>query len=71
MVDTRKTAIIRRLPGIGAGLVEALLERGYSVVANSRHITKRSPLAASPTLALVDGDRKDGWRETTARIRIA
>ena len=35
MVDTRKTAIVTGASrGIGAGLVEAFLKRGYGVVAN-------------------------------------
>jgi len=60
MVDTRKTAIVTGASqGIGAGLVEAFLKRGYNVVANSRQITKASPLAASTNLALVDGDIGD------------
>src|SRR5215468_9114684 len=67
MVDTRNTAIITGASqGIGAGLVEAFLERNYSVVANSRHITKGNPFAASPTLALVDGDIGDP--STAAKI---
>jgi NAD(P)-dependent dehydrogenase (short-subunit alcohol dehydrogenase family) len=67
MVDSRKTAIITGASqGIGAGLVEAFLERGYNVVANSRHITKRNPFAQSPTLALVDGDIGDP--RTAAKI---
>src|SRR5712671_5248527 len=57
MANTQKTAIITGASrGIGAGLVEAFLKRGYSVVANSRHITKANPFAASANLALVDGD---------------
>jgi NAD(P)-dependent dehydrogenase (short-subunit alcohol dehydrogenase family) len=45
--------------GIGAGLVEAFLKRGYNVVANSRNITKTNPFLASANLALVDGDIGD------------
>jgi NAD(P)-dependent dehydrogenase (short-subunit alcohol dehydrogenase family) len=41
--------------GIGAGVVQAFLERGYAVVATSRNVTK-SALPSSPNLALVDGD---------------
>ena len=41
MANTTKTAIVTGASrGIGAGLVEAFLKRGYNVVANSRHITK-------------------------------
>src|SRR5258705_11294286 len=57
MASMAKTAIVTGASrGIGAGLVEALLKRGYSVVANSRHITKANPFAASANAALVDGD---------------
>ena len=41
--------------GIGAAVVEAFLERGYTVVANSRSFCE-SGLRASSALALVDGD---------------
>jgi NAD(P)-dependent dehydrogenase (short-subunit alcohol dehydrogenase family) len=41
--------------GIGAAVVQAFFERGYSVVATSRKITQ-SGLSPSPNLALVDGD---------------
>ena len=67
MANTQKTAIVTGASrGIGAGLVEAFLSRGYSVVANSRNITKANPFAASPNLALVDGDIGD--RSTAAKI---
>jgi NAD(P)-dependent dehydrogenase (short-subunit alcohol dehydrogenase family) len=67
MVTTAKTAIVTGASrGIGAGLVEAFLKRGYSVVANSRNITKANPFAASANLALVDGDIGD--RTTAAKI---
>src|SRR5499427_4329335 len=67
MASTSKTAIVTGASrGIGAGLVEAFLERGYNVVANSRHITKGNPFATSPCLALVDGDIGD--RSTAAKI---
>jgi NAD(P)-dependent dehydrogenase (short-subunit alcohol dehydrogenase family) len=42
--------------GIGAGIVQAFLDRGYNVVANSRNITNSSTLRASDRLALVDGN---------------
>ena len=57
MSGQRKTAIVTGASqGIGAGLVEAFLHRGYRVVANSRSITKSNPFAESEDLALVDGD---------------
>src|SRR6266481_5197502 len=42
--------------GIGLGITQALLERGYRVVANSRTISKSKELKASEDLVLVDGD---------------
>ncbi len=60
MPDTKKTAIVTGASqGIGAGLVEAFLQRGYCVVANSRNISKANPFPASVDLALVDGDIRD------------
>ena len=52
--------------GIGAGLAEAFLQRGYSVVANSRNIAKANPFAATTNLALVEGDIGD--TSTAAKI---
>ena len=67
MANTTKTAIITGASrGIGAGLVEAYLKRGYNVVANSRHITKENPFASAANVALVDGDIGDPG--TAARI---
>jgi NAD(P)-dependent dehydrogenase (short-subunit alcohol dehydrogenase family) len=67
LANTQKTAIVTGASqGIGAALVEAFLKRGYSVVANSRNISKANPFAASPNLALVDGDIADA--KTAAKI---
>jgi NAD(P)-dependent dehydrogenase (short-subunit alcohol dehydrogenase family) len=53
----RKTVIITGASqGIGAGLVEAFLARGYDVVGTARGATKSKELPASDHLALVDGD---------------
>jgi len=55
MANTAKTVIVTGASqGIGAGLVEAFLKRGYSVVANSLNITKANPFAAAANVALVD-----------------
>jgi NAD(P)-dependent dehydrogenase (short-subunit alcohol dehydrogenase family) len=55
--NQRKTVIVTGASqGIGAGLVKTFLERGYSVVANSRNITKSAAFVPSDRLALVDGD---------------
>ncbi len=47
--------------GIGLGLTQALLERGYRVIGTSRSIAQSKDLKPSSDLALVDGDagRKD------------
>ncbi len=42
--------------GIGAGVVNAFLARGYNVVATSRNIGSSATFAPSDRLALVDGD---------------
>ena len=70
MASTQKTAIVTGASqGIGAGLVEAFLTRGYNVVANSRNITRTNPFPSSPNLALVDGDIGDP--KTAAKIAEA
>jgi NAD(P)-dependent dehydrogenase (short-subunit alcohol dehydrogenase family) len=67
MANSQKTAIVTGASrGIGAGLVEAFLKRGYNVIANSRHITTANSFAASANLVLVDGDIGD--RSTAAKI---
>ncbi len=67
MANTQKTAVVTGASqGIGAALVEAFLERGYRVVANSRNITKANPFPASGNVALVDGDIGDP--KTAAKI---
>ncbi len=67
MENTRKTAIVTGASqGIGEGLVEAFLKRGYNVVANSRNITKANPFPGAANVALVDGDIGDP--RTAAKI---
>src|SRR5258708_16100434 len=67
MANTQKTAVVTGASqGIGAALVEEFLKRGYSVVANSRNITKANPFPASANLALIDGDISDP--KTAAKI---
>lgn len=67
MALAQKTAIVTGASqGIGAGLVEAFLKRGYGVVATSRKISKANSLPESESLALVDGDIGD--QKTAARI---
>ena len=55
--------------GIGLGIAQALLERGYSVVANSRSISKTREFKSSRDIVLVEGDI--GVRETAIKITDA
>ena len=60
MGSKQKTIIVTGASqGIGAGVVQAFLDRGYNVVANSRNITKSSSFTESEQLALVDGNIGD------------
>ena len=55
MGTKKKTIIVTGASqGIGAGVVQAFLDRGYNVVANSRSITKSGTFSESAQLALVD-----------------
>jgi NAD(P)-dependent dehydrogenase (short-subunit alcohol dehydrogenase family) len=70
MVNTAKTVIVTGgSQGIGAGAVQAFLDRDYNVVATSRNVTKSKHLPSSPKLALVDGDI--GEASTAARVAEA
>jgi NAD(P)-dependent dehydrogenase (short-subunit alcohol dehydrogenase family) len=56
MNPRHKTAIVTGASqGIGAGVVKALAERGFNVVANSRNIEHSTEVVASDQVALVDG----------------
>ena len=67
MIGPWKTAIVTGASqGIGAGVVEAFVERGFNVVANSRKMTQSTEVAASSFVALVDGHI--GEPATAARI---
>src|SRR6266481_394035 len=51
MGNAAKTAIVTGASrGIGAGLVEAFVKRGYNVVANSRNITKANPFSTAANI---------------------
>jgi NAD(P)-dependent dehydrogenase (short-subunit alcohol dehydrogenase family) len=57
--------------GIGLGVTEAFLERGYNVVANSRDF-KKSTLVPAENLALVEGDiGKASTAAKTAEVAIS
>jgi len=60
--EEHQTAIVTGASsGMGLSITQALLERGYQIVANSRTVSKSKKLNASKNLVLVDGDisRKD------------
>jgi NAD(P)-dependent dehydrogenase (short-subunit alcohol dehydrogenase family) len=63
MPDSKTAIVTGARQGIGAGLVEGFLRKGYSVVATSRNVTQS--LTASTNLVLVDGDI--GSQETAAK----
>jgi NAD(P)-dependent dehydrogenase (short-subunit alcohol dehydrogenase family) len=66
----RQTAIVTGASsGIGLGITQALIERGYLVVGASRSISKSKELKASPNLVLVDGDISK--KETAIKVADA
>jgi len=65
---SKRTAIVTGgSQGIGAALVEALLNAGYNIIATSRNVNQS--LAASSNLVLVAGDI--GKKETAAKVVAA
>ncbi len=67
MENKQKTAVVTGASqGIGAGVVQAFLDRGYNVVANSRNITRSGTFTGSGQLVLVDGD----IAESTVAARV-
>ena len=67
-MSSKRTAIVTGASqGIGAALVEALLNAGYNVVATSRRVHRS--LAASSNLILVAGDI--GKQETATKVIAA
>src|SRR6184192_4482427 len=67
MEHHQKTVIVTGASqGIGAGIVQAFLARGYNVVGTARSATKSKELTASDHLALIDGDV--GQFETAQKV---
>ncbi len=56
MADKKTVIVTGASQGIGAGVVQSFLDRGYNVVANSRNVSKSEAFKASDKLALVDGN---------------
>jgi NAD(P)-dependent dehydrogenase (short-subunit alcohol dehydrogenase family) len=57
MASKQKTVIATGASqGIGAGVAQSFLDRGYNVVANARDIRRSGAFVESNHLALVDGD---------------
>ncbi len=60
MAAESKTVIVTGASqGIGAGIAKRFLDRGYNVVASSRHVTTSAAFSPAASLALVDGDIGD------------
>jgi len=65
--NRNETAIVTGASsGIGLGITQALLERGWRVVATSLAISKSADLNPSPDLVLIDGDA--GNKETAVKV---
>jgi NAD(P)-dependent dehydrogenase (short-subunit alcohol dehydrogenase family) len=64
--ETRTAIVTGASSGIGLGITQALLERGWRVVATSRAISKSDNLKPTSDLVLVDGDA--GNKETAVKV---
>src|SRR6201993_1295853 len=64
--ETQTAIVTGASSGIGVGVTQALLERGWQVVATSRAISNSKELKPSPNLVLVDGDA--GKKETAVKV---
>jgi len=56
ITQSRTVIVTGASQGIGAGVANLFLERGYNVVANSRRISKQNELLRSDKLVPIDGD---------------
>src|SRR6201998_1553023 len=64
--ETQTAIVTGASSGIGLGVTQALLERGWQVVATSRAISNSKALKPSPNLVLVNGDA--GKKETAVKV---
>jgi NAD(P)-dependent dehydrogenase (short-subunit alcohol dehydrogenase family) len=71
MTNNKTVIVTGASQGIGAAVVQSLLERGYNVVATSRSVSKAG-FKPSPNLAVVDGDiGKASTAEKVAQTAIS
>jgi NAD(P)-dependent dehydrogenase (short-subunit alcohol dehydrogenase family) len=69
-INKKRVAVVTGASsGIGLGITQSLLARGYRVVANSRSISKSKDLKPFTNLILVDGDI--GKMETAIKVADA
>jgi NAD(P)-dependent dehydrogenase (short-subunit alcohol dehydrogenase family) len=64
--ETQTAIVTGASSGIGLGVTQALLERGWQVVATSRAISNSKELKSAPNLVLIDGDV--GKKETAVKV---
>jgi NAD(P)-dependent dehydrogenase (short-subunit alcohol dehydrogenase family) len=67
--ESRVAIVTGASSGMGLGMAQALLGRGYRVVANSRTISKSKDFEPSAGLVLVDGDI--GKKDTAIKVADA
>ena len=65
-METKVAIVTGASSGIGLGITQALLARGYAVVATSRQASRRGTLSPSTRLVVVDGDV--GQADTATRV---
>src|SRR4051812_12248335 len=68
-MQARTALVTGASSGIGLATTQALLARGYNVVATSRTVSRTPHLKASPQLVVIDGDV--GEAATAERVTAA
>jgi NAD(P)-dependent dehydrogenase (short-subunit alcohol dehydrogenase family) len=64
--ETQTAIVTGASSGIGLGVTQALLDRGWQFVATSRAISNSEGLKPAPNLVLIDGDA--GKKETAVKV---